>query len=98
MVVVEQNANLAFSLVDTATVLETGRNVLTGSAAELKGMDEIRRAYRLLFADEGTLSERVEDVAGEFDDHPFVHEILDFIREGKDRAICTPRDPVSTSG
>ena len=45
MVVVEQNANLAFSLVDTATVLETGRNVLTGSAAELKGMDEIRRAY-----------------------------------------------------
>jgi branched-chain amino acid transport system ATP-binding protein len=45
MVVVEQNANLAFSLVDTATVLETGRNVLTGSSAELRGMDEIRRAY-----------------------------------------------------
>ncbi|MEV1129234.1 ABC transporter ATP-binding protein [Agromyces sp. NPDC049794] len=45
MVVVEQNANLAFTLVDTATVLETGRNVLTGSSDELKGMDEIRRAY-----------------------------------------------------
>jgi branched-chain amino acid transport system ATP-binding protein len=45
MVVVEQNANLAFSLVDTATVLETGRNVLTGTSAELRGMDEIRRAY-----------------------------------------------------
>ena len=45
MLVVEQNANLAFSLVDTATVLDTGRNVLTGSSAELKGMDEIRRAY-----------------------------------------------------
>jgi branched-chain amino acid transport system ATP-binding protein len=45
MVVVEQNANLAFSLVDSATVLETGRNVLTGTTAELKGMDEIRRAY-----------------------------------------------------
>ncbi|WP_136710065.1 ABC transporter ATP-binding protein [Agromyces sp. H66] len=45
MLVVEQNANLAFTLVDTATVLETGRNVLTGSADELKGMDEIRRAY-----------------------------------------------------
>ncbi|MEW1949923.1 ABC transporter ATP-binding protein [Pseudarthrobacter sp902506025] len=45
MLVVEQNANLAFSLVDTATVLETGRNVLTGTSAELKGMDEIRRAY-----------------------------------------------------
>ncbi|WOQ68898.1 ABC transporter ATP-binding protein [Microbacterium limosum] len=45
MLVVEQNANLAFSLVDTATVLETGRNVLTGTSTELKGMDEIRRAY-----------------------------------------------------
>jgi branched-chain amino acid transport system ATP-binding protein len=45
MVVVEQNANLAFTLVDSATVLETGRSVLTGSSAELKGMDEIRRAY-----------------------------------------------------
>ncbi|WP_236790978.1 ABC transporter ATP-binding protein [Amycolatopsis sp. GM8] len=45
MVVVEQNANLAFTLVDTATVLETGRTVLTGPASELKGVDEIRRAY-----------------------------------------------------
>ncbi|MCR2783240.1 MULTISPECIES: ABC transporter ATP-binding protein [unclassified Microbacterium] len=45
MLVVEQNANLAFRLVDTATVLETGHNALTGTSAELKGMDEIRRAY-----------------------------------------------------
>jgi branched-chain amino acid transport system ATP-binding protein len=45
MVVVEQNANLAFTVVDSATVLETGRSVLTGTSAELKGMDEIRRAY-----------------------------------------------------
>lgn len=57
---------------------------------------DIRRAYRLLFADEGTLSERVEDVGEEFSSHPFVHEILDFIRDGKDRSICTPRDPVGT--
>ena len=45
MLVVEQNANLAFTLVDSATVLEAGRSVLTGSTSELKGMDEIRRAY-----------------------------------------------------
>ena len=45
MLVVEQNANLAFTLVDSAVVLETGRIALTGSSAELKGMDEIRRAY-----------------------------------------------------
>jgi UDP-N-acetylglucosamine acyltransferase len=53
---------------------------------------DIRRAYRLLFADEGTLKERVEDVAEEFATHPIVHEILDFIRAGGDRALCMPRD------
>jgi UDP-N-acetylglucosamine acyltransferase len=53
---------------------------------------DIRRAYRLLFADEGTLKERLVDVAEEFATHPIVHEILDFIREGGDRALCTPRD------
>ena len=53
---------------------------------------ELRRAYRLLFADEGTLSERVEDVASEFASHPLIHEILDFIRGGGERAICVPHD------
>lgn len=51
----------------------------------------LRRAYRLLFAPEGTLLERVEDVAGEFDSHPAVNEILDFIRSGGKRSICMPR-------
>ena len=45
MVVVEQNANLAFSVVDHAIVLETGSISLTGTSAELMGMDEVRRAY-----------------------------------------------------
>ncbi len=45
MLIVEQNANLAFSVVESATVLEAGRNVLTGSTEQLRGMDEIRRAY-----------------------------------------------------
>jgi UDP-N-acetylglucosamine acyltransferase len=53
---------------------------------------ELRRAYRLLFADEGTLKERVEDVAAEFASHPLIHEILDFIRDGGDRALCLPHD------
>lgn len=53
---------------------------------------DIRRAYRLLFADEGTLQERVEDVAQEFETHAVVNEILDFIRAGGNRSICTPRD------
>lgn len=56
-----------------------------------EAIHDLRRAYRLLFAAEGTLSERVEDVAAEFSTHPQVHEILDFIRFGGDRAICMPQ-------
>jgi UDP-N-acetylglucosamine acyltransferase len=52
----------------------------------------LRRAYRALFAPEGTLMERVEDVAAEFQKHPAVTEILDFIRAGGKRSICTPRE------
>ena len=53
----------------------------------------LRRAYRLLFANEGTLMERVMDVADEFKDHSQVLEIISFIKAGGDRSICTPRDP-----
>jgi UDP-N-acetylglucosamine acyltransferase len=52
----------------------------------------LRRAYRLLFADEGTLMERVEDVVEEFKDNAIVLEIVDFIRAGGKRSLCTPRD------
>jgi UDP-N-acetylglucosamine acyltransferase len=52
----------------------------------------LRRAYRALFADEGTLKERLEDVAAEFGDNPVVAEILSFIRQGGKRSLCTPRD------
>ena len=50
----------------------------------------LRRAYRLLFADEGTLVERMEDVENEFKDHPIVREIVAFIRERGKRGLCMP--------
>ncbi|HKZ97849.1 MAG TPA: acyl-ACP--UDP-N-acetylglucosamine O-acyltransferase [Hyphomicrobiaceae bacterium] len=53
---------------------------------------DLRRAYRLLFADEGTLMERVDDVAAEFKDHQIVVEIVEFIRAGGKRSLCTPRE------
>ncbi len=52
---------------------------------------DLRRAYRLLFAAEGTLLERVDDVSAEFSGHPIVAEIVAFIRAGGKRSICTPR-------
>jgi UDP-N-acetylglucosamine acyltransferase len=53
---------------------------------------DLRRAYRLLFAQEGTLLERVADVAEEFKDHPTVMEIVAFIRAGGKRSMCMPKN------
>lgn len=53
---------------------------------------DIRRAYRLLFAEEGTLQERIEDVATDFGTDHIVVEILDFLRAAGTRSVCTPRD------
>ena len=53
---------------------------------------DLRRAYRLLFADEGTLKERMDDVAESFSQHQIVQEILTFIQDGGKRSLCTPRD------
>ena len=50
----------------------------------------LRRAYRLLFAAEGTLMERLEDVQAEFSGQPIVDEIIAFICEGGKRSLCTP--------
>jgi UDP-N-acetylglucosamine acyltransferase len=52
----------------------------------------LRRAYRMLFANEGTLAERVEDVASEYKGNATVDEIIAFIRAGGKRSLCTPRD------
>jgi UDP-N-acetylglucosamine acyltransferase len=52
----------------------------------------LRRAYRMLFANEGTLAERLEDVAVEYKGNAIVEEIIAFIRVGGKRSLCTPRD------
>jgi branched-chain amino acid transport system ATP-binding protein len=45
MLVVEQNAAMALEIADSGCVIETGRVVLSGSAAHLKGDDAVRRSY-----------------------------------------------------
>ncbi len=50
----------------------------------------LRTAYRLLFAEEGTLKERLEDVAEMYRDHEAVMEIVNFIRADASRSICLP--------
>ncbi len=78
---------------------------VTGNRARLQGLNIIglkrrgisrddihtlRNAYRLLFAQEGTMAERLEDVAELFHDNRAVMEIIDFIRTESQRSICQP--------
>jgi branched-chain amino acid transport system ATP-binding protein len=45
VLLVEQNASIALRLADRAYLMETGRMVMSGSAAELREHDTVRRAY-----------------------------------------------------
>ena len=51
----------------------------------------LRAAYRLLFAQEGTMQERLVDVAAMFADHEQVMEIVAFIQADSSRALCQPK-------
>ena len=50
----------------------------------------LRTAYRLLFAQEGTMAERLEDVAALYPEHVAVRAIVDFIRTADARALTQP--------
>ncbi len=79
---------------------------VTGNRAHLSGLNlvgikrrgygrddihALRNAYRLLFAPEGTLAERLEEVADQFKAVAPVMEIVDFIRDDSSRSICQPK-------
>lgn len=78
---------------------------VTGNRARLEGLNivglkrrnftrdeihDIRKAYRLIFAEEGTMAERVADVVEDFSKNEPVMEIIDFIRSDSSRGICKP--------
>ncbi|PHS78699.1 MAG: acyl-[acyl-carrier-protein]--UDP-N-acetylglucosamine O-acyltransferase [Rhodospirillaceae bacterium] len=79
---------------------------VTGNRAHLSGLNlvglrrrgfkrdtihSMRNAYRLLFAQEGTMEERVKDVAEMFSEVEPVMEIVDFISTSSSRAVCQPK-------
>jgi UDP-N-acetylglucosamine acyltransferase len=57
-------------------------------------INTMRAAYRLLFADEGTFQERLDDVEETYRSVPEVKEIIEFIRVDANRALCLPRREV----
>lgn len=78
---------------------------VTGNRAKLEGLNivglkrrgfsrdmihEIRKAYRMIFAEEGTMAERLQDVIEDFSDNEPVMEIVNFIQSDSSRRICQP--------
>ena len=45
LLIVEQDADIALGIADTGYVIETGRIVMQGPAAELADNEDVRRAY-----------------------------------------------------
>jgi UDP-N-acetylglucosamine acyltransferase len=79
---------------------------LVGNDAHLEGMNlvglkrrgfsretinDLRAAYRMLFAEEGAFQERVDDVARVFGSSAEVSEVIAFIRADANRPLCMPR-------
>jgi len=58
------------------------------------GREEIhalRSAYRMLFASEGTMAERIDDVAELYPDHKLISFVVEFIRNRSNRPLCQPQ-------
>jgi len=54
---------------------------------------ELRTAYRMMFAPEGTMAERLDEVARLYHAEVLVGEVLDFVRAKTSRPLCQP-EPV----
>lgn len=59
-----------------------------------EAINALRAAYRMLFAEEGTFQERLEDTAEAYRAVPEVMEVVDFIRADASRPLTTPQREV----
>jgi UDP-N-acetylglucosamine acyltransferase len=55
----------------------------------------LRAAYRMIFSNEGTLRERVEDAAEIFKGHDLVDLVVNFVRKPSERSLCMPKNGVN---
>jgi UDP-N-acetylglucosamine acyltransferase len=88
-----ENDVIPFGMVLGNRASLAGLNIvgLKRSGFDREQIHALRKAYRLLFSQEGTLQERLEDVDKMFSDDARVQRIVSFIRAKADRAFCVPR-------
>ncbi|WP_419901763.1 acyl-ACP--UDP-N-acetylglucosamine O-acyltransferase [Kiloniella sp.] len=54
-------------------------------------ISSLQNVFKLIFADEGTLSERIDSAKSKFSDNNTAKEVIDFVAEDSSRAICQPK-------
>ncbi len=54
-------------------------------------INDLRTAYRLFFASEGTFQERIDDAARLYSSQDLVLEMVEFIQSGASRHLCLPK-------
>ncbi len=88
-----ENDVIPFGMVLGNRASLAGLNIvgLKRSGFDREQIHTLRKAYRLLFSEEGTLQERLDDVDKMFPDDARVQRIVAFIRAKAGRAFCLPR-------
>lgn len=61
-------------------------------------IQKLRSAFGLLFSHEGTMVDRLAEVADLYANHPGVMDIVSFIRADSNRPLCTPSSGANGNG
>jgi UDP-N-acetylglucosamine acyltransferase len=84
---------IPFGLVMGERARLSGLNIVGLKRRNFSRLDiqALRTAYRLLFAQEGTMAERLDDVAALYPENRPVRSIIEFIRSADMRAVTLPK-------
>jgi len=58
---------------------------------ERDSIHKVRKAFKDIFAADMAVIEAVDVIEKEMGDDPIIAKIINFIKDGKDRSLCTPR-------
>ena len=83
---------IPFGMVTGNRAALAGLNIigLKRSGVARESIHNLRKAYRMIFSDEGTLADRLTKTDKEFGSDSYVRQLLDFIAAPADRSICLP--------
>lgn len=70
---------------------------LKRQGADRDTIHALRGAYRMMFASEGTLEERIQDTLEHFKDNAAVIDVIKFLQSDSSRAICLPKNVSKSS-